>query len=49
MTLRVCLHDRICGRLLTTGNRGVVFRYDWDYLSSRNARALSMSLPLRER
>lgn len=48
MTLRVYLHDRICGRLLTTGDRGVVFRYDGDYLSSQNARALSMSLPLRE-
>lgn len=48
MTLSVYLHDRICGHLLTTGDRGVVFRYDGDYLSSQNAQVLSMSLPLRE-
>lgn len=49
MTLRVYLHDRLCGRLLTTDDRGIVFRYDEDYLSFQDAQALSMSLPLRER
>lgn len=48
MTLRVYLHDQLCGHLSTTDNRGVVFCYDENYLCSSNAQALSISLPLRE-
>lgn len=48
MTLRVYLHDRLCGHLSTTDNRGVVFCYDENYLCSSNAQALSISLPLGE-
>lgn len=48
MTLRVYLHDRLCGHLFTTDNRGVVFQYDEGYLSSASAQALSISLPLQE-
>ncbi|MBD5399900.1 MAG: type II toxin-antitoxin system HipA family toxin [Treponema sp.] len=48
MTLRVYLHNKFCGNLFTTENRGIVFRYDESYLCSQNAQALSISLPLRK-
>ena len=48
MTLRVYLHDRLCGHLYTTSDRGVAFSYDGEYLSLPNALALSISLPLQK-
>jgi len=44
----VYLHDRLAGRL-TEDENGFTFEYDADFLSSANAEAVSLTLPLTER
>lgn len=46
MTLLVRHFDRLVGRLESTPDRGVVFRYAPDYLATPGARGISRSLPL---
>jgi serine/threonine-protein kinase HipA len=49
MRLNVLQFDRLVGHLESTQDRGVVFQYDQEYLSAPGSRALSLSLPLREK
>ncbi len=48
MRLLVRQFGQIVGTLESTPDRGVVFRYDPGFLTESGARALSLSLPLRE-
>ena len=48
MRLLVRQHEALVGYLESTPDRGVMFRYDHDYLASGLARPLSRSLPLRD-
>ncbi len=47
MNLVVLQYGEKIGLLAGTSDRGVVFRYDKEYLASSNSRSLSYSLPLR--
>jgi serine/threonine-protein kinase HipA len=49
MRLLVREFGRLVGALESTPDRGVVFAYDAAYLADPEARALSLSLPLREK
>lgn len=48
--MRLLVRDagRLVGILESTSDRGVMFRYDGDYLAWSEARPLSLSLPLRD-
>lgn len=48
MTLDVYFGSAKSGKLHSTDNRGIVFSYDRDYLTDKDAQSLSASLPLRE-
>ncbi|MBP3772686.1 MAG: HipA N-terminal domain-containing protein [Treponema sp.] len=47
MNLIVYFGNEKAGRLESTENRGLVFRYDENYLKNKNAIPLSASLPLQ--
>ena len=47
MTLNVFLYDNYVGTLSNNKDKGLVFRYDKEYISKNNL-PLSLSLPLRE-
>jgi len=48
MRLLVKQYEALVGYLESTPDRGVMFRYDRDYLASNKAHPLSRSLPLRD-
>ena len=48
MKLGVYFGERKAGELYTTGDRGIVFSYAEEYLSSGSSQKLSASLPLRK-
>lgn len=48
MKLNVYFGNLKCGILFTTENRGIVFQYTDEYLTSKNAKAISFSLPLQK-
>lgn len=48
MKLKVFQFGIVIGILESTNDRGIVFRYSQEYLTSPNARPLSVSLPLRK-
>lgn len=47
MILNVSYGIRKCGILSSTENRGIVFKYDDEYLSDASAKLVSLSLPLK--
>ncbi|WP_318664713.1 type II toxin-antitoxin system HipA family toxin [Treponema sp.] len=47
MILNVFYGIRKCGILSSTENRGIVFKYDDEYLSDASAKPVSLSLPLK--
>ena len=47
MELKVYLLDKCAGSLSTTADRGIVFKYDDEYVN-QNGSPLSLSLPLQK-